>query len=618
MALFVWEPRFETGQGLIDTHHRKLVELINALGEAVAHNSQQSGAIADVYRQLVDYTRYHFSSEEKLMQQAGMDQLAFQQHQETHRSFICSLESYSDESFDQATGEALLDYLVKWLSKHILLTDKQMVEALGIGSISSKEDLDPQKLVAAQLLSAYRESEERFRSLADSTPAMMWLSGIDGSRSFFNQSWLLHTSQILSEADGNGWQSLIHEDDKDAYLERYHCAHRTHVGFNAELRVNTIEGRTLWLLETANPRYRDNGEFIGCSGCCVDISAQKKAQLELERLNLSLEEQIQEQTLALTTANEYLLAEAERRHSYQNQLEKEKLAQQQLIDKLQQTHDQLLQSEKMSAIGQLAAGVAHEINNPVGYVSSNLGTLTQYVSNLQTLLKTYEELESHLEPGGEAQKQLANAKQSIDYEFINDDIADLLKESQEGVERVSRIVKDLKDFSHVDQGEWLYADLHKCIDSTLNVVWNELKYKAEVVKEYSDLPEVYCLASQLNQVFMNLLINAAHAIKDHGTITIRTRAEDEQIWVEIQDTGCGISEEVKKRIFEPFYTTKEIGTGTGLGLSLSYGIIEKHQGHIEVESKEGEGSRFRVCIPLWDVEEVGAPPVELQMSESHV
>jgi signal transduction histidine kinase len=164
--------------------------------------------------------------------------------------------------------------------------------------------------------------------------------------------------------------------------------------------------------------------------------------------------------------------------------------------------------------------------------------------------------------------------------------------------RVTKIVKDLKDFSHVDAGdEWQLADLHQGLDSTLNIVWNEIKYKCEVKKEYGALPEIECLPSQLNQVFMNMLINAGHAIEERGTIVIRTGTADGQVWVEFEDSGKGIAPEHIGKIFDPFFTTKPVGKGTGLGLSLSYGIVHKHKGRIEVRSAPGRGTTFRVWLP---------------------
>jgi signal transduction histidine kinase len=196
-------------------------------------------------------------------------------------------------------------------------------------------------------------------------------------------------------------------------------------------------------------------------------------------------------------------------------------------------------------------------------------------------------------------KQLNAVKQHIDLTFIKHDMLALIEESKEGVTRVKQIVQDLKDFSRTDQADWQWADLHQGLDSTLNIVWNELKYKAEVIKEYGELPEIECIPSQLNQVFLNLLVNAAHAIETHGTITLRTGVKDQAwVWVEVIDTGKGIAPGQVHKIFDPFYTTKPVGQGTGLGLSLSYNIVKKHHGEIKVKSKPGEGAAFSVLLPL--------------------
>jgi signal transduction histidine kinase len=276
-------------------------------------------------------------------------------------------------------------------------------------------------------------------------------------------------------------------------------------------------------------------------------------------------------------------------------LEAEKLHQQALIKKLEDAQNQLLQSEKMASMGQLAAGVAHEINNPIGFVNSNLGTLQRYVNNLLRILDAYEKAESTLAEN--VLQDLRQLKAEIDTTFLREDIGDLLTESLEGLQRVKRIVQDLKEFSHADQADLELADLEKGLDSTLKVVWNELKYKAKVIKEYSHPPSIECIPSQLNQVFMNLLVNAAHAIQTMGEITIRTGFDPQHVWVEVEDNGNGIPEKHLTRIFEPFFTTKPVGKGTGLGLSLSYGIVKKHHGRIDVASVVGKGTRFRVIIP---------------------
>ena len=271
---------------------------------------------------------------------------------------------------------------------------------------------------------------------------------------------------------------------------------------------------------------------------------------------------------------------------------------QQVNRKLEEAHNQLMQSEKMASIGQLAAGVAHEINNPIGYVYSNLGTLEKYVQDTFAMIEQYEQAEGMI--GDDAVRaRIKAAREKLDISFLKEDLRALMSESRDGITRVKNIVQNLKDFSHVDASdEWHFADLHKGLDSTLNIVHNEIKYKASVVKEYGDIPDVECLSSQLNQVFMNLLVNAAHAIEERGTITVRTGGEGEQVWVEVADTGKGIKPEHLNKIFDPFFTTKPIGKGTGLGLSLSYGIIKKHGGRIEVQSEVGRGTTFRVWLPV--------------------
>lgn len=311
---------------------------------------------------------------------------------------------------------------------------------------------------------------------------------------------------------------------------------------------------------------------------------------------------------ALQHAKAQMEMEIEERKSAQAALEHEKEEQRLLIRKLEDAHNQLLQSEKLASIGQLAAGVAHEINNPIGFVNSNLGTLKTYVDDLLQVLDTYETCEHLLAADPALQRRVQAARETADLEFLREDIGKLISESIDGTARVRRIVQDLRDFSRVDSAEWQWADLHAGLESTLNVVCNEIKYKAGVVREFGAIPLVECRPSQLNQVFMNLLVNAAQSIEENGTITLRSGCANENVWISVSDTGKGIPPELVSRIFDPFFTTKPVGKGTGLGLSVSYGIVDKHGGYIDVRSAPGQGSTFTVWLPVRQPDSVQTAP----------
>ena len=269
---------------------------------------------------------------------------------------------------------------------------------------------------------------------------------------------------------------------------------------------------------------------------------------------------------------------------------------------LQQSQAQLLQTEKLASIGQLAAGVAHEINNPVGYIKSNLGTLKEYVGEMIQLISWFESVMAarefdDAEAVARAVQRVRAVAERMNTGILFPDLIQLIEESLEGVERVSQIVQNLKEFSHVDQQERKPFNLNKGLESTLKIVWNELKYKAEVVKELGQIPDILCYPQQLNQVFVNLLVNAAQAIPERGKIWIRTYINNGDVVVEVEDTGRGILPENIGKVFEPFFTTKAVGDGTGLGLSVSYGIVKKHGGRIDVQSIVGKGTTFRILLP---------------------
>jgi len=271
-------------------------------------------------------------------------------------------------------------------------------------------------------------------------------------------------------------------------------------------------------------------------------------------------------------------------------LQETQLDQRRLLTELEHASSHLIRVEKMAGIGQLAAGVAHEINNPIGYIFSNLKTLAGYMQNMIKIIDATDNVKSI--------EELRTLKQTLDYDYIRNDVEALIDESQEGIDRVKKIITALKDFSHIDEEGFHQADLHHAIETTLSVVNNELKYKAQLKKSYGTLPLVDCDISQIKQVIMNLLMNAAQALDEFGVITIRTGCEREWAWFEVEDDGKGMEPSIQDRIFEPFFTTKPLGQGTGLGLSLSYSIVHKHQGRIDLTSEPGKGSCFRVWLPI--------------------
>lgn len=268
-----------------------------------------------------------------------------------------------------------------------------------------------------------------------------------------------------------------------------------------------------------------------------------------------------------------------------------------LLFDLREAQQQLVMAEKMASLGQLTAGVAHEINNPINFVSANIKPLKEDLADIVECINRYESVirENKLEELFSGVQQFKN---KTDIAFSMKEIQDLLRGIEEGANRTSEIVKGLRNFSRLDQNVVKKANLNEGIESTLTLLHTVYKDRIEIIKDYGDIPEVECLPGQINQVLMNILSNAIQAIAEKGEIFIKTREEKSAVKISIRDTGGGMSDETKQKIFDPFFTTKEVGKGTGLGLSISYGIIEKHQGKIEVNSVQGKGTEFIITLPV--------------------
>ena len=314
-----------------------------------------------------------------------------------------------------------------------------------------------------------------------------------------------------------------------------------------------------------------------------EVAERQKAEEALVQLNTNLEDRIRERTRHLETAT----AELEQRRS---ELDRALL-------ELQSRQAVILHQDKMASIGLLAAGVAHDINNPIGFVTNNLEELQIYLTRLQTFIEEQQAIIQASAPPEEL-KKLHEDWNQLGIDYILDDFGSLIAESLEGTNRVSDIVKNLRSFSRVDDFAFKLADVNTCLESSIKITQHELRHKAQVHRQFGEIPKLFCCPQQLNQAFLNLLVNAAHAIDKHGDVTIKSWSDTEHIHISITDTGCGIPVDQQAKIFKPFFTTKEAGKGTGLGLSIVADIIKLHHGEINVQSQPDQGTTFTITLPL--------------------
>ena len=397
-----------------------------------------------------------------------------------------------------------------------------------IGALSTARDITDRRRAEEAL----RESEEKYRSLVANIAVVTRTTDREGKTTFVSpniERLYGFTPEEMYQGEARLWFGRIHPDDVEHVKEAYRLLFDKDKMFDVEYRIQRKDGPWIWLHDRAIATYEKEGVMYA-DGVFSDITKRKGVEEELK-----------------------------------------------------DTQAQLVQSEKIASLGMLLAGVAHEINTPVGAISSMHNTLVRAVDRLKSTLDTV----GLGEPDGH---------QKVDKLFkITEDANQVIAS---GVERVTNIVQRLRSFARPDEVELKKVDLHEGIEDTLTIAHHELKHKAEVERNYGDIPPIACCPSRLNQVYLNLLINAVQAIEDKGTITIATFQKDNHVYIQIKDTGIGIPREALNKIFDPGYTTKTNGVGTGLGLSICYQIVQEHHGEIMVESEVGRGTTFTVMLPM--------------------
>ncbi len=405
------------------------------------------------------------------------------------------------------------------------------------------------------------EERDRFFTLGLD---MVCVSGFDGFFKRVNGAFETTLGYTPQEMMSQRWIEFVHPDDVDATLAEARKLAAGAVTIAFENRYRCKNGTYKWIMWTSVPVTKDQLIYA----VARDMTERKRAEAELREKNRLLEVAIDSERTAR--------------------------------EALQAAQGQLVQSEKLAGLGQMVAGVAHEINNPLSFVSNNVAVLHRDVASLVTLLGLYEKAQTaDVEHRHSMMEEIRQTAERIDLPYTISNLAELIDRSRDGLKRIQQIVKDLRDFARLDESDLQEADLNAGIESTINIVRGHAKKRLiEIRTELNPLPPVRCYPAKLNQVMMNLIANAIDASQDEGAVTVRTSAMvDGGVRIDVIDHGQGIDPSIRQRIFDPFFTTKPIGKGTGLGLSISYGIVRDHRGSIDVQSEVGKGSTFSVLLP---------------------
>jgi len=459
------------------------------------------------------------------------------------------------------------------------------LEDKNIAISSQKEELAAQ----AEVLEFINKELEKLSIVARETDNAVIITDSNGNFEWVNEGFTRMYGHTLEELMRNKGKGIIENSNHPDIKEFINVCKVKKKTVIYESYTISKTGQTIWAQTTLTPILDNNENVIKIVAIDSDITKLKDAEQEI----IQQSEEIRQQS-------EELMVQAERLQETNYELALQKNKAEKAYEDLKKTQAQLIHSEKMASLGQLTAGIAHEINNPVNYVNAGADALKTILKDLFGIINKYDQITP--ENVFDKLKEIDYLKKEYEYDELVKGLDELTRSIKVGAERTTEIVRSLRTFSRLDEDALKFADIHENIDSTLVMLRNQYKSRIEIVRQFSDIPKIECYPGKLNQVFMNLFVNAIQAIKEKGQIIIKTkiiqRLDVEYIEIQITDTGYGMTKEVKARIFEPFFTNKDVGVGTGLGLYISYGIIEKHKGQIEFDSEEGKGTTFKIYLPV--------------------
>jgi len=425
-----------------------------------------------------------------------------------------------------------------------------------------------------------RENMEKYRVLLKDIKDAYFEVDVLGNFTVVNSAMYNALGYGPEELIGEKYRKLVDKEGAKKLQQAVERLHKNDEPVNLlDMEATRKDGTKIIYEAMVSVIKETDGVVVGFRGVGRDVTRRRQMEAELKKNQEELihkNKEIDESRKDIQMA----LARLEKAH-----------------EELKASQLKVLQQEKMASIGQLAAGVAHELNNPMSFIASNLGTLDKYIHRLIDFIRVQSESVASVKDASALYK-VDEKRKEVKLDYILEDAKVLLKESMDGADRVKKIVHELNSFSRMDEEEYKKANINECIESAVTIVWNELKYKSTLERQYGNLPLTMCYPRQMNQVLVNLLINAVNAIADKGVITIKTWHQHDFIWIEVSDTGVGIPRKNLVKIFEPFFTTKEAGKGTGLGLSITYEIIQRHKGEITVASEVGKGTVFTIRIPV--------------------